>query len=647
MAKQKKREQNRKEPDNTKNSVDINSKPNKRSTYNKAKKYSKRKSKYDSILEQKHETYMSIPLVLIAAVVPLIVFVRKVVLNDPGNMYWDGTSEHFDIFIYYKMVYLLIFTVAGGLLYLCLRKSNPFDRSRYPYYIPIGVYCLMTLLSAVSSEHRHVAFFGILERYEGALVLIGYAVILFLVMNVFKQEKTVKMLFGCLLTSAAVISIIGVFQYFGMDLFQNSSFQRLITPLSLANEAGKFALRVNERTIFSTLYNPNYVGSYMAMVMPVIIVLIIWAKKTAHKLILAALLALTIVNWIGCDSRAGLVGAALAFLVLMILYRRKIWQRKWIALAVVVVVVGGLAVFNFTTNGSIVNRVTRMLTLEGKEDNDEVMADLHKRLAGLTDVRMDDEKAEIVTEHGTLCITLYDGTLGVYDENGKEVASDYENNVARITDERFDNIRLSIKPEEGMILVNYNDYELMDIILTNIGLRSTSNRWMIYRDGRNIESYGFEGMEAFGSNRGYIWSRTLPLLKDTIFIGKGPDTFALYFPQYDFLNKLKLYQTGSIFVDKAHNMYLQTALQTGLLSLLAMLVLFAMYVVSSIKAYWKSDFSSFLSAAGAACFASFCGYAAAGLFNDSTIAVAPVFWVLMGLGIGINLLLYQEKMKNA
>jgi len=66
------------------------------------------------------------------------------------------------------------------------------------------------------------------------------------------------------------------------------------------------------------------------------------------------LLALTVINWIGCDSCAGLAGAALAFVVLIILYRRKIWQRKWIALATVIVVMGGLTVFNFATNNSLV-----------------------------------------------------------------------------------------------------------------------------------------------------------------------------------------------------------------------------------------------------------------------------------------------------
>ena len=646
MTAQKKQNFNQSKQGNVNKNVNINSKKITAGNNVKHKQNTYRKPKISAAVKQKNELYMAIPLCLIAGVVPLIIILGRIVLKDPGNLYWDGRDTHFDMFSYYKMVFLLIFTFIGAAAYIYLHHDNPLERERYKYYIPVGAFSLFVLLSAIFSEYRQVAFFGFLERYEGAFVLLTYSVILFLAMNIFKSERTIKLLFGFLLASAAIISVIGVFQYFGMDLFQTEIFLKLITPPALKNLGGQLVSKVNPKTIYSTLYNPNYVGSYMALVIPVIVALIIWAKKLGHKLLLGALLALAVINLVGCDSRAGLVGTAFTMLVLLVVYRRKIIKHKWIALAVVLAAVGGLTAFNFATNGSVFNRIERMLTLEGKEDNDEIMADLHKALAGINDVKMDDKKAEIVTEKGTIKITLDNGELGITDENDKGLTSVFDNNVVSITDDRFSNVRLSINAEKGQILVYYNDYALMDIILTEDGLRSTSNRWLTYRNGREIEAFGFEGMEALGSNRGYIWSRTLPLLKDTIFIGKGPDTFAIYFPQYDFLNKLKYYQTGNMFVDKAHNMYLQTALHTGILSLLAMLVLFGIYVVSSIKVYWKQDFKSFLPVAGVACFAAFCGYTVAGLMNDSNVSVSPVFWVMLGLGIGINLMVGNEKEKE-
>jgi hypothetical protein len=78
-----------------------------------------------------------------------------------------------------------------------------------------------------------------------------------------------------------------------------------------------------------------------------------------------------------------------------------------------------------------------------------------------------------------------------------------------------------------------------------------------------------------------------------------------------------------------------------------MIVLFGMYVISSIKVYWKENFKGFLPAAGAACFAAFCGYVVAGFMNDSNVSVSPVFWVMFGLGVGINMVLEKEREKKA
>ena len=48
----------------------------------------------------------------------------------------------------------------------------------------------------------------------------------------------------------------------------------------------------------------------------------------------------------------------------------------------------------------------------------------------------------------------------------------------------------------------------------------------------------FTSHESFASSRGYIWSRTIPLLKETLFIGTGADTFVIAFPQDDYIGKI-------------------------------------------------------------------------------------------------------------
>ena len=174
------------------------------------------------------------------------------------------------------------------------------------------------------------------------------------------------------------------------------------------------------------------------------------AKKLSHKLLLVRYWHSQLSTSLGCDSRAGLVGTCLLF-CMMVVYRRKILKHKWIALAVVLAAAVGLWAFNFATSGSLFNRIERMLTLEGKEDNDEAIAALHRTLAGLNDIAMDNEKVEIFTEKGTLCMTLKDDILEITDGSGKELPTELIDNVIDIADERFNNININIKPEEGTI----------------------------------------------------------------------------------------------------------------------------------------------------------------------------------------------------
>jgi len=164
----------------------------------------------------------------------------------------------------------------------------------------------------------------------------------------------------------------------------------------------------------------------------------------------------------------------------------------------------------------------------------------------------------------------------------------------------------------------------------------------------NIKSFGFVGKERLASSRGYIWSRSLPLVKDTLILGHGPDTFAAYFPQQDIKGKMYAYY-GDMWqlVDKPHNLYLQIALNTGVISLMAMLALFLMYIIKSFKLYYRSNFDDFYSIAGLAIFLAVCGYLGAALFNDSVVSVAPVFWVLLGMGISINNIIKHQKIKES
>lgn len=158
----------------------------------------------------------------------------------------------------------------------------------------------------------------------------------------------------------------------------------------------------------------------------------------------------------------------------------------------------------------------------------------------------------------------------------------------------------------------------------------------------NAEHIGFEGKEKLGSARGYIWSRTLPLLKNCLVTGYGADTFTYIFPQNDYLAKYYSYTFEGhsegfyVTVDKPHNLYLQIFYGNGLIALIAFLGIAVFYLVDCFRLYALRREYRAEQIMGIAIMLGVVGYLAAGMFNDSVVHVAPVFWVLLGVGAALN-----------
>ena len=149
------------------------------------------------------------------------------------------------------------------------------------------------------------------------------------------------------------------------------------------------------------------------------------------------------------------------------------------------------------------------------------------------------------------------------------------------------------------------------------------------------DSFGFENRYSMFSHRGFLWSRCLPLLADHIFLGSGPDTFVLEFPQNDYLMMKKsgfYYQ----FLTKPHSMYVQVGVQTGVLSLLCLLVFYGWYAIWSLRLYCFKNPKTLTEGFGVAAFVAGIGYMISGLTNDSMVVTAPVFWVIIGIGMAAN-----------
>ncbi|GAA0727117.1 O-antigen ligase family protein [Clostridium malenominatum] len=595
--------------------------------------------------------YHLIPLIMMIVCVPLMVHLKVVPLSGPSYLFWNGQQQNFDFFSYYKTVWINIFTVFAFIMLLVKFYENGknFVRKSYDYYIPIGIYSLFVIISTLTSEYKEIALKGFPDRYEGMYILLAYMIILFLTMNLVEKEDHVKAMIVSLLIGATIIGLIGLFQYMGYDLWKTNIGKSIMIPSKYMLENDKIIFKFNKYEIYSTLYHYNYVGSYMAMLFPLTFSMFILIKNKKVKCILALITLLMAINLIGSNARSGIIGTVFAFIMLLIVMNKYIKRNFKYFLSGIAVLIFIFLGLNVTSKGAVANRFKSLLTdvKEITQDSDESLKEISK--LPLQGIEVSGNAAKIITPTETLILKEEDGGVIFNDVNNNKLSLEAikETGEFTIKSSNYKNYRMQfVRIGDENIFVIKKDSIKLYFKIANNEIKLSDNRGNILKT-EPVESWGFKGKERLGSSRGYIWSRSIPLLKNTIVKGYGPDTFAAYFPQQDFKGKMYAYY-GDMWqiVDKPHNLYLQTALSTGILSLIALLALFGMYIVKSISLYFKSEYDDFLSIAGVSIFIAVCGYLGAGLFNDSVVSVAPVFWIILGTGIAINHMISQEKKLN-
>lgn len=596
---------------------------------------------------KRDEAYHLIPLMIMIFMVPLIVRLKFIPLTGARFELWTGGKEVSDFFSYYKMIWILGCTALSIIMLIVKGYQEQFKNFKKSYYfIPIVVYSITVIISTLLSEYKDIATWGFVDRYEGLFVLLAYMAILVVTMILVDCEYHVKFLITVLIFSAIIIGTIGVFQYIGLDVFQTNFGKSFMLPSKFMNMADKLNFSFGKNIIYSTLYHYNYVGSYMAMLFPLTLTIFILIKNEIVKVFMGIVTILMAINWIGCNSRAGLIGGVVAIIILLIMLRKYIKEKKkYFGIAAIALIVVFI-VLNIISKGALSSRI-KTLTSDMKTVfvSDRKNEDL-ENLIPLKDLKTDGSTAYINIDNEILNLEIKDADIVFLDENKKSITTEFRSDTGKIilNDERYK------KYDVG--LVNINGNQILNINKDNIKLFFEYDSKFIgivdYKgksiDIDNIKSFGFKGKEKLASSRGYIWSRSLPLVKDTVLIGHGPDTFSAYFPQNDIKGKMYAYD-GDMWqqVDKPHNLYLQIAINTGVLSLIAILALFIMYIVKSFKIYYNSSFKDFNSIAGLGIFVAVIGYLGAAIFNDSVVSVAPVFWVLLGMGISINNILTPKK----
>ena len=223
---------------------------------------------------------------------------------------------------------LLIAVTAWTLRVLINRGSFPLQPN--PLTVPLILYVCAAILSTIFSIHVSLSLNGDILRVEGLYTVLSYVGLVFLFINQTNTRKQMDKLFWALIIGATLVSLYALIQYFGYDPTEH------------------FFYRYWRRGpgVGSTIGNPNFLGKYLVLIIPIVFSLCLKNGTGEKGLIAVGLLAICFSALIATFTRASWFSIVFGFLLFFVLaLKNHLLKGKGKKVALLMVLFLGIVVF--------------------------------------------------------------------------------------------------------------------------------------------------------------------------------------------------------------------------------------------------------------------------------------------------------------
>jgi putative inorganic carbon (HCO3(-)) transporter len=193
-----------------------------------------------------------------------------------------------------------------------------------PLTLPIIGLGVAYLIATAASVNLQLSIWGPGDNPHGIVTLLCCLAFVLLIAGVLRTKEELDGFVNALLLGSVPVALYGILQYLGLDLLP-----WIANPIS---------------PTFSTMGNANFLGAYLAMVIPFTLLRIVLAENSDRRFrfILVLLLQVTCLGLtLGRGAWLGMMGGTLAFLTILA-WR---WRRRIMLVAAVGALLIGVIVF--------------------------------------------------------------------------------------------------------------------------------------------------------------------------------------------------------------------------------------------------------------------------------------------------------------
>lgn len=572
--------------------------------------------------------------------------VRYMLWKIPASQsHFFASGLRFDFYQYFRgaalTVFILLLAVTALWHFAASGMRPAHDRSD----LLLALYMAAVLLSFAFSPFKDSAAEGFVETYEGLSTLLAYGALAWLASVFLRGAEERRWMVAVFVICTGVVTAVSLLQSLGCDPIDwplvRFYAQTPMTPYMSPD----FRYGTTAHGLFS---NPNYLSSYYSLFLPFLYGWMHGARKGIQTV--AAWCAVTVCHLaiVASHSLSGLLLIAVGTGIYLILAGHRPTRSEglkwhaavWVPFSVALLAGGG---DSWETAGAAllytllwlgwglaerlqVPKIQVVLICTGVLGVAAGAAAFFYQapsapLSALSisgnrvDLTVDDSRYSLAIDTNQALASGPEGAQVIYDGDGAVTAGD--SGFPFWLEER------TFQGRKILLLMPFEIRLLSDgagVSYLNAGYQTDK-----------LDQSAVAGPIAigrWGSSRLHIWQKTLPLILQRPIFGSGPDTFALVYPQNDVVNNIRFLSRPYLLVTKAHNTYLNLAVNLGLLGLIAYVAI----QYRGIRRLWehRSRGPYALQTVAALLL-----YALVGIANDSRVFLGVYQWILIGMAFAM------------
>ena len=592
--------------------------------------------------------YALIPILFVLCIVPLLMRLYFYYPGLTGFSWRSDSTQEADIFLHCKAVALIfsaviMFFILITSIYFDYKNNNNnrLKLKHAKWIIFVLLFGILAFFSTIFSKYRSFGFSGFLDQFESIWVVLSYCIISIYTFYFIKTKSDIKIIKKGLFFFLIIMCTLGLFQLLGMDFWQSDLGKSIFVPAKYEEAKNSLSFdfsKSGNHQVYLTLFNPNYVGVFITLLLPISTMLCVGGKTLQQKIAWGILTVALFLCALGSGSKAFLLALIIvACIGIFIFIRTKLKLLPFVIIGITVFI---SICFGYMTY-SKVNLFDYVKNALIPRKNAYIVEDFIIEPDRVT-LKYDSKQLTMQCDFDPYNEIVY---ILATDENGKKINQIInEKGEIGFDDERFNDVTLQIYTS-----INNFPYIIETHIDNKIFRFSYQDNSYIYINNIykadpivHAESAIFTNYDSLFTRRGYIWSRSIPLLKNCLFLGVGADAFGLVFPHNDYVARANAGYQNQLNI-KPHNIYLQAGIQYGVPALICYLIVLLMYIIQTLKFCWKADFKDSYNCLALGLLLGIIGYCIMGISNDSCVAVTPIAWVILGLGYSLNYILKKEK----